>query len=113
MSRAAGGGETAVVAGFGVDGITASSAALRAGALTITRVTPTQIEAAYNSTTSSVCSGDSGGPLLVSQDGVWSVAGVTSGVTLGCLSGTSYYANVSNPSVKDFILKYVPGAVQR
>jgi hypothetical protein len=62
---------------------------------------------------SSVCSGDSGGALLASQGGAWTVAGVISAVTTGCLSGTSYYANVYNSAARSFILKYVPGAIER
>ena len=112
-SRAVASGESAVVAGWGTNGLPGGNSALRAGTLTVTRVTQTQIEVAYSSTSSSVCSGDSGGPLLVSQGGVWSVAGVTSAVTVGCLSGASYYANVYNTSARSFILKHVPGAGER
>jgi hypothetical protein len=112
-SRTVNGGESAIVAGWGTDGITGPSSALRAGTTTVTRVTQTQIEVAFSTTSSGVCTGDSGGPLLVSQGGAWAVAGVTSAVTLGCLSGTSFYANVYNSSVRSFILKYVPGAVER
>ncbi len=112
-SRALTGGESAVVAGWGTDGVSASGRTLRSGNLTVTRVTLTQIEAAFSETTSGVCYGDSGGPLLASSGGVWSVAGVTSKVTAGCLSGASYWANVYNSSIRSFILKYVPGAGQR
>lgn len=112
-SRTVNGGESAIVAGWGTDGLTGPSSALRAGTTTITRVTQTQIEVAFTAASSGVCSGDSGGPLLVSQGGVWAVAGVTSAVTAGCLSGTSFYANVFNSTVRTFILKYVPGAVER
>jgi len=76
-------------------------------------VTDTYIEANYSTTSSSICAGDSGGPLLISIGGVWAVAGVTSSVTTGCLSGTSSYAKVSNGSIRSFILKYVPAAGER
>jgi hypothetical protein len=112
-SRALTGGESAVVAGWGTDGVSASGRTLRSGNLTVTRVTLTQIDAAFSETTSGVCYGDSGGPLLASSGGVWAVAGVTSKVTAGCLSGASYWANVYNSSIRSFILKYVPGAGQR
>ena len=112
-SRALTGGESAVVAGWGTDGASAGSGTLRAGNLNVTRVTLTQIEAAFSDSSSSVCSGDSGGPLLASSGGAWAVAGVTSAATAGCLSGASYYANVYNASIRGFILKYVPGAGQR
>jgi hypothetical protein len=112
-SRALTGGESAVVAGWGTDGVSASGRTLRSGNLTVTRVTLTQIEAAFSETTSGVCYGDSGGPLLASSGGSWAVAGITSKVTSGCLSGASIWANVFNSSIKSFILKYVPGAGQR
>jgi hypothetical protein len=112
-SRALTGGESAVVAGWGTDGVSTSARTLRAGNLNVTRVTLTQIEAAFSESSSGVCYGDSGGPLLASSGGVWAVAGVTSKVTAGCLSGASYWANVYNSSIRSFILKYVPGAAQR
>ena len=112
-SRALTSGEAAVVAGWGTDGVSGSGRTLRAGDLKVTRVTLTQIEAAFSETSSGVCYGDSGGPLLATSGGVWSVAGVTSKVTAGCLSGASYWANVYNSSIRSFILKYVPGAGQR
>ena len=112
-SRALTGGESAVVAGWGTDGVSAGSGTLRAGNLTVTRVTLTQIEAAFSDSASGVCYGDSGGPLLASSSGVWAVAGVTSKGTPGCMSGANSWANVYNSSIKSFILKYVPGAGQR
>jgi hypothetical protein len=112
-SRSVASGESAVVAGWGTNGLPGGNSALRAGTLTVTRVTPTQIEAAYSAMSSSVCSGDSGGALLASQGGAWTVAGVISAVTTGCLSGTSYYASVYNSAARSFILKYVPGAIER
>jgi V8-like Glu-specific endopeptidase len=112
-SRALTGGEAAVVAGWGTDGASAGSGTLRAGTLYVTRVTLTQIEAAFSDSSSGVCYGDSGGPLLASSSGVWAVAGVTSKGTSGCLSGSNSWANVFNSSIKSFILTYVPGAGQR
>ena len=112
-SRALTGGESAVVAGWGTDGVSSGSGTLRAGNLNVTRVTLTQIEAAFSDSASGVCYGDSGGPLLASSSGVWAVAGVTSKGTVGCLTGANAWANVFNTSIRDFVLKYVPGAVQR
>lgn len=112
-SRALTGGESAVVAGWGTDGVSSSGGTLRAGNLNVTRVTLTQIEAAFSDSASGVCYGDSGGPLLASSSGVWAVAGVTSKGTVGCLTGANAWANVFNSSIKSFILKYVPGAAQR
>jgi hypothetical protein len=112
-SRAARPGESAVIAGWGTDGVNGGGSTLRAGTLTVSRVTDTYIEADYSASASSICSGDSGGPLLISNGGSWAVAGVTSSVTSGCLSGTGNYANIFNSSIRSFILKYVPGAVER
>ena len=112
-SRALTGGEAAVVAGWGTDGVSAGGGTLRAGNLNVTRVTLTQIEAAFSDSSSGVCYGDSGGPLLASSGGVWAVAGVTSKGTSGCLSGGNSWANVFNSNIRSFILKYVPGAGQR
>jgi len=112
-SRALSGGESAVVAGWGTDGVSTGSGTLRAGNLNVTRVTLTQIEAAFSDSSSGVCYGDSGGPLLASSSGVWAVAGVTSKGTPGCMSGANSWANVFNSNIKSFILKHVPGAAQR
>jgi V8-like Glu-specific endopeptidase len=112
-SRATAPGETAVIAGWGSDGVFGGGSTLRAGTLTVSRVTDTFIEANYSSAASSVCQGDSGGPLLISANGAWAVAGVISSVTTGCLSGTSSYSNVFNSTIRSFILQYVPGAGQR
>jgi hypothetical protein len=69
----------------------------------------------YTGAGSAVCSGDSGGPILLAEGGVWSIAGVTSATSIGgsCASGTSYYANVRNAEIRTFILDLVPGAAQR
>jgi len=112
-SRAVSPGESAVIAGFGTDGVFGGGSTLRAGTLTVARVTDTYIEANYSTTSSSICAGDSGGPLLISVGGVWAVAGVISSTTTGCLSGTSNYAKVSNGTIRSFILKYVPAAGER
>ena len=112
-SRAAVPGESAVIAGWGTDGVFGGGSTLRAGTLAVSGVTDTYISANYSTNTSGVCAGDSGGPFLIAIGGVWAVAGVTSSVTTGCLSGTSNYANVFNAEIRSFILKYVPAAAQR
>jgi hypothetical protein len=75
----------------------------------------TQWETQDTGTGSAVCSGDSGGPILLSEGGVRSIAGVTSATSIGglCLSGTGYDANIRNAEIRTFILDLVPSAAQR
>jgi len=114
-SRDARVGEQAVIAGWGNDVSGSGGNTLRAGAVTISAVGAITLETVHSGTGSAVCSGDSGGPLLLAEGGVWSVAGITSATSIGgsCAQGTSYYASVRNAEIRQFILKYVPGAVQR
>jgi Trypsin len=113
LSRDARVGETAIIAGWGKDQNQVGST-LRAGATAIASVGPTRLQTQATSNTSAVCSGDSGGPLMLSEGGVWAVAGITSAVTTNaCNFGTNYFANVSNPSITSFILGLVPDAARR
>jgi hypothetical protein len=111
-SREAGSGESGVIAGFGQD-VAGASAVLRAANVTVLQVGPVYIETAYTPNGGNVCSGDSGGPLLLSQGGGWAVAGIISSANTGCLSGTSAYAKVRNSGILAFILSYVPNARQQ
>ncbi|MGE5200260.1 MAG: S1 family peptidase [Rhodospirillaceae bacterium] len=114
-SRDARVGEQAVIAGWGNDVTGSGGNTLRAGTATISAVGSTTLETIYSGTGSAVCSGDSGGPLLLAEGGVWAVAGITSATSIGgsCAQGTSYYANVRNAEVRQFILSVVPAAGQR
>jgi secreted trypsin-like serine protease len=114
-SRDARVGEQAVIAGWGNDVTGSGGNTLRAGTATISAVGSTTLETIYSGTGSAVCSGDSGGPLLLAEGGVWAVAGITSATSIGgsCAQGTSYYANVRNAEVRQFILAVVPAAGQR
>jgi hypothetical protein len=114
-SRDARVGEQSVIAGWGNDVTGSGGNALRAGTVNISAVGSTTLESIYNGTGSAVCSGDSGGPILLAEGGVWAVAGITSATSIGgsCAQGTSYYANVRNAEIKQFILTLVPSAVQR
>ena len=105
-------GEAAVAAGWGVDLNGIGPVAPRAGSTTISRVGSVLLETNYSSTTSGVCSGDSGGPLLVSEGGVWTIAGVPSATSQAgsCFGATSYYTNVRNPAVRTFVLGLAPDA---
>jgi hypothetical protein len=114
-SRDARVGEQAVIAGWGNDVTGAGGNTLRAGTALISAVGAIIVETIYSGTGSAVCSGDSGGPLLLAEGGVWSVAGITSATSIGgsCAQGTSYYAGVRNADIRQFILKLVPAAIQR
>jgi V8-like Glu-specific endopeptidase len=110
-SRDARVGETAVLAGWGKDE-NGNGTILRAGTTTISAVDSVLLQTQYNSVNSSVCSGDSGGPLLLSEGGVWAVAGVTSASTAGgsCALGVNYYGSMRNPTIMSFIFGLVPAA---
>ncbi len=108
-------GEQAIIAGWGQN---ASGVArvLRAGTTSIASVGSTLLETRYTqgASGSGVCVGDSGGPILVSEGGVWAVAGVTSSISSRlCASGSNYYAGLRHPDVQSFILGLVPALSQR
>jgi secreted trypsin-like serine protease len=115
LSREAVLAERAIVAGWGVDQSGAGSGTtLRAGTTTISAVGTYYLQTQISGSASGVCSGDSGGPLLLSEGGVWAVAGVTSATsTNACTSGTDYYARLRNPDIMSFILGLVPDATQK
>jgi secreted trypsin-like serine protease len=106
-------GESAVVAGWGRDQ-NSSPATLRAGLTTITAVTATLLETQYGTNVSSVCSGDSGGPILLPEGGGWAIAGVTSATSENvCNTGTNFYVAIRNSSISSFVLGAVPDAGRR
>jgi V8-like Glu-specific endopeptidase len=110
VSREARVGETAVIAGWGRDQIQ-SGATLRAGATTISVVGPILLQTEFSSTNSSVCPGDSGGALLISEGGTWSLAGIISAnSTTSCSFGNNFYAKARNAQISAFILDLVPDA---
>jgi len=111
LSRDARSGEQAVIAGWGTDQ-NGNGTILRAGTTTITSASNSGLQTQQNSTNSGVCSGDSGGPLLLSEGGVWAIAGVTSATTTGgsCFANTNFYASLRNPDVMSFVLGAVPNA---
>ena len=113
LSRDARVGETAVVAGWGLSE-NQIGATLRAGSTVLTSVGAALLQTQFSSNASAVCSGDSGGPLLLSEGGTWAVAGITSAVTTtACSFGTNYFANIRNASISSFILNLVPDAARR
>lgn len=114
VSRDARIGDQAVIAGWGKDE-RGNATVLRAGTTTVSGVSASFLQTQYSSVTSSVCSGDSGGPLLISEAGVWAIAGVTSAVTVSgsCTAGTNFYTNVHHPNVMTFIFGLVPDALRQ
>lgn len=106
--------EQAAVIGWGKDQ-NGNGTTLRAGTTSLSAVTSGWLEIQYSPNTASVCSGDSGGPLMLSEGGVWTVAGVTSATTQSgsCAGGTNYFAKVRNSSTLSFITNLVPSVTLR
>jgi hypothetical protein len=105
-------GEAAVIAGYGQD-LFGESRILRAGSTSLSVVGPVYLQNNYGATSSSACSGDSGGPILVSVNGTWAIAGVTSAVSGNCVSGANFYANLRNSAARSFVLGLVPDITQK
>lgn len=114
VSRDARVGEQAVIAGWGMDQF-GTGTTLRAAATAIAAVTAGFLETRIDTTGSGVCSGDSGGPLFLSESGAWAVAGVTSAGSTGgsCVMGSNYFSNLRHPDVSAFVLGLVPDAIRR
>lgn len=106
-------GETAIIAGFGRDESDVTTK-LRAGSTTVSAASASRLESQYAPPSSSICSGDSGGPLFLSEGGRWSIAGISSATTqTACNDGTNYYQSVVNESVRQFLLEHIPSITQR
>jgi secreted trypsin-like serine protease len=118
LSREALKGEESAVAGYGqtkegapTDGV------LRAGRASIRNVTPNHIFISFTENESHPCRGDSGGALLVQEQGRLSIVGVVSQsapnvpLEVICSVGDeTLYTNMYNPSVSSFVLSVVPDA---
>ena len=112
FSRDARVGETAIIAGWGRDQNDAG-ATLRSGSTSISAVS-SLLQTAYAPPSSSVCSGDSGGPILLQEGGPWSIGGITSATSANvCNTGTNFYQSVRQQQVQDFILQHAPDAARR
>lgn len=118
VSRAARMGESAVLAGWGRDQ-TGSAGTLRAGIATVDFVDDTYLTTRNNEANGMLCSGDSGGPILLLQNGEWMLAGVayetvyTGANTPLCESGISVYASTYAAAISSFLRTEVPDAVFR
>jgi hypothetical protein len=113
LSRDARVGEGAVIAGWGRD-LNNVPSTLRAGATTVTGVNGSLIETIFASNVSSVCSGDSGGPILLFENGAWTVGGVISATSdTACNTGTNFYISIRNPTISSFVVSQVPTAGRR
>ena len=112
-SREAAVGESAVIAGWGRDQNSIPST-LRAGTTTVSAVDSVYIETLFSQAASSICSGDSGGPIMLNQGGTWAIGGVSSAASvITCNAGTNFYVKVRNAQVTSFIVDRVPEVGRR
>jgi hypothetical protein len=106
-------GETAVVAGWGRD-LLSVSGFLRAGTTTLSAVSSNQLRTQFSTMTTGICSGDSGGPILLSEGDVWSIAGIISATSQStCNTGDHFYAPVRNNEIQSFIVDNVLNVTRR
>jgi V8-like Glu-specific endopeptidase len=112
-SRDARVGETVVIAGYGQSTLGGGAGTLRAGATSLSEVGTYYLVTSAGSNGSGACPGDSGGPVLVSIDGYWAVAGATSTLSGPCVVATNRFANIRNPAAWSFILSKAPDAATR
>ncbi|HMS27546.1 MAG TPA: trypsin-like serine protease [Burkholderiaceae bacterium] len=106
-------GEKVSIAGFGLTGGNASDAGvLRIGAMVIASVEPELIIGVSQDGNSNTCFGDSGGPLLVQQNGQAKLAGTTSyGSSSSCALGESTaYMNLQSSKLMGFLRSTAPSA---
>ena len=87
---------------------------LKAGDMVVNSVAPSGLlfEALFDSTGRSACPGDSGGPAIVTVNGVSAIAGVVSfGSRANCLSGSFVvFGSAGSPAVQSFLRRAVPDA---
>ena len=112
-SRDATVGETVVIAGYGQSGLASAGGTLRAGTVSVTKVGSVFLETGAGVSGSGACPGDSGGPALVSVNGMWAVAGITSTLAGPCVVATNTFLSVRNATVRSFILSKASDAAQR
>ena len=106
-------GQRVAIFGFGVTtGGVEDYGLLRSGAMTIAGVDAEHIYANYESSGSNVCSGDSGGPMLLQVGNQQTVAGTTSyGSSTTCAVGEqSVFMNLQSASIQNFLRSVAPDA---
>jgi secreted trypsin-like serine protease len=106
-------GQQASIFGYGVSvGGGEVDGQLRSGTMTIAGVDAETIQAVYDSASSDVCSGDSGGPLIVKLGEQQVIAGTTSyGSSAVCTAGEqSVFMNLQSASIQNFLRNVAPGA---
>jgi secreted trypsin-like serine protease len=68
----------------------------------------------FSPLTAGICSGDSGGPILLSAGGTWAIAGIISATSEStCNAGGHFYAAVRNAAISQFIRDNVPDITVR
>ena len=113
LSRDARAGETAVIAGWGRNQNDVP-ATLRAGVTTIATAGSALLETQFAANVSSICSGDSGGPILLNEGGAWAIGGVSSATSANvCNTGTNFFVALRDAAVSSFVLGLVPDAIRR
>lgn len=105
-------GQKAVVFGFGTTGPAEDYGQLRSGVMKIAAVDAGRIFADYEGGTSNVCSGDSGGPLLLQIGNQLTIGGTTSyGDSATCVVGErSVFMNLQSPIIQNFLRSAAPDA---
>ena len=105
-------GQKAVVFGYGASGKADDFGQLRSGVMKIAAVDAGRIFANYEDGTSNVCSGDSGGPLLLQIGNQLTIGGTTSyGDSATCSVGEqSVFMNLQSPTIQTFLRSAAPEA---
>jgi secreted trypsin-like serine protease len=105
-------GQKAVIFGYGSTGTADDYGQLRSGVMKIAAVDAGRIFANYEGGTSNVCSGDSGGPLLLQIGNQLTIGGTTSyGDSRTCSVGEqSVFMNLQSPSIQSFLRSAAPDA---
>jgi secreted trypsin-like serine protease len=105
-------GQKAVVFGYGTTGKADDYGQLRSGVMKIAAVDAGRVFANYESGTSDVCSGDSGGPLFLQIGNQLTIGGTTSyGDSVNCSVGEqSVFMNLQSPLIQNFLRSAAPDA---